>query len=201
MQPNAKVGLAGKAVSTDEIIALLNVHEGATRKPDRSLWDTLVAPHPETHGLGRNVELACTVVAFPLVIAGYVGLATKFWGRRTRDANYSELGAVAAMALFGAPVLHLVLSMAGVSSAIWLTCGSLVALFARAWIRIRMSAKRDLHRLAKPDAVSAVSALPVASANPTPVAPSNPTHVAPIQTSAPTPVALASLDDGPSLLK
>ncbi|MBA3464053.1 MAG: hypothetical protein H0T46_29115 [Deltaproteobacteria bacterium] len=153
----ADPGLAGKALSQDEVKAIIAVH-GADAEPAQGLLPTLILPHPTTHGAARAVELVCTVIALPMVILGAVtiGLARRRI-RRSAEQTTGELTPVLAASFLGGLGLYSVLSIAGISSTtrLALVVASIGALVIRGIIRARESTKRsrDLHVLAKPDPV------------------------------------------------
>jgi hypothetical protein len=153
----ADPGLAGKALSKDEVKAIIAVH-GADAEPAQGLLPTLILPHPTTHGAARAVELVCTVIALPMVILGAVtiGLARRR-ARYAAEQTRGELTPVLAASGLGGLGLYSVLSLAGVAQTtkIALVVASIGALVIRGIIRARESTKRsrDLHVLAKPDPV------------------------------------------------
>jgi hypothetical protein len=148
-------GLAGKALSKEEVNALIAVHAPA-EQPSEGLMQTLVLPHPTTHGTARVVELVCTIIALPLVIFGVlsVGLSRRRT-RRKADETRGELVPVLAAGGLGGLGLWSALSFAGLSThATMIVIGvGLAALITRGAVRSHASSKRDrdLHRLAKPE--------------------------------------------------
>src|ERR1700712_754080 len=63
-------GTAGKKLSRDELRALIVSDEKLRPARSRGVVSTLILPHPSTAGAARATELALTVVALPLVLAG-----------------------------------------------------------------------------------------------------------------------------------
>ncbi len=154
-RPDGEVGLAGKSLSKDEVKALIAIH-GADEEPAQGMLPTLILPHPTTHGTARAVEVACTVVAFPMVVLGAlsVGLSRRR-GRLRAEQTRGELTPVLAASGLGGLGLWSVLSMLGVSgtATIALIAGSIAALITRGAIRAHAASQRsrDLHRLDRPE--------------------------------------------------
>ncbi len=207
-RPDGEVGLAGKALSNDEVRALIAIH-GVDEAPSQGLLPTLIFPHPSTHGTARTVELACTIVALPMVILGAlsVGLSRRRT-RRSAQETTGEVTPVLAASGLGGLGLYSLLSFAGASTvtSLVLIGGSIIALITRGAIRAHASSKRsrDLHRLAKPEPAPRTSRpqLPVARVEPP--RPSSPVVVAPVAppprpTEAPR--GVTDDPDEPSLLK
>jgi hypothetical protein len=71
----ARGSLAAAKPSKDELLALLATDPTHSAARPRGVIATMLLPHPGTAGLARAVELALTVVALPLVLAGIVGIA------------------------------------------------------------------------------------------------------------------------------
>jgi hypothetical protein len=145
-------GLAGKALSPQEIRALIATDARLAPAPSQGLLPTLILPHPSTRGPARAVELALTVVSLPLVAAGALTLAVaRSRTRRKHEATRGELAPVLAMLGLGSFGLGGVLSLLGVGLAtnLAITGAGMVALIARGMIRSRAAAarSRDLHRL------------------------------------------------------
>ena len=151
----ADPGLAGKALSADEVKAIIAVH-GTDAEPSQGLLPTLILPHPTTHGTARAVELVCTIVALPMVILGAVtiGLARRR-ARRHAEQTTGELTPVLAASGLGGLGLYSVLPLLGITSTarIAMIVASIGALVIRGIIRSRETSKRSrgLHVLAKPD--------------------------------------------------
>lgn len=199
-QAGAPASLAGMPVSHDELAALL-LFEGRDIASSQGVLATLIFPHPHTHGTGRAVELACTVLALPLVIVGAFALTLK--NRRYRDAADATTGEVApvlAMIGLGGMGLYGVLSLAGLATATIATVlgVSVLALIVRATVRARVATVRSrrLGRVAKADPISATSPLP-ANAPPAVTA----SVVTPLQAHAPNKVALREPGEEPLLLR
>ena len=157
-RPDGEVGLAGKGLSKEEVNALIAVH-GADVPPSEGLLPTLIFPHPTTHGTARAVEIACTVIARPMVILGAFSVVmSRRRTRQTLEQTQGEAGPVAAMSLFGGLGMYTVFSLAGLglSTSLALIGVSITALIVRGAIRSYASTKRsrDLHRLAKPEPAS-----------------------------------------------
>jgi len=160
-RPDGEVGLAGKSLSKEEVNALIAIH-GSDVAPSEGLVQTLIFPHPTTHGTARAVETICTIIALPMVILGAFSLAlSRRRMRQTVDQTVGEAGPVVAMSLFGGLGLYSALSLAGVGTAASLTVLgiSIGALIVRGAVRSHASTKRsrDLHRLAKPEPASRAS--------------------------------------------
>jgi hypothetical protein len=154
-RPDAEVGLAGKGLSKEEVNALIAVH-GKDDAPSQGVVQTVIFPHPTTHGTARTVELACTLIALPMVILGAFSLVlSRRRTRRSADQTSGELVPVLAMSGLGGLGLYSALSLAGVglSSSLAVIGVSIAALITRGAIRSHASTKRsrDLHRLAKPE--------------------------------------------------
>ena len=126
--------IAPPAWSKDEIRALL-VTDPSTRDaaPSGGVLQTLVLPHPSTHGVARFVELALTAISLPLVVVGTAGAAL-VGRRRTRGALSAggELAPVVAMTIAGACCLDLV--------SLPVVAVPVIALWLRAAIRLRAAA-------------------------------------------------------------
>ncbi|MBL0216547.1 MAG: hypothetical protein IPQ07_22025 [Myxococcales bacterium] len=204
-RPDGEVGLAGKALSNDEVRALIAIH-GVDEAPSQGLLPTLIFPHPSTHGTARTVELVCTIVALPMVILGAlsVGLSRRRT-RRSAQETTGELTPVLAASALGGLGLYSLLSFAGASTmaSLVLIGGSIAALITRGAIRAHASSKRsrDLHRLAKPEPAPRTSRpqLPVARVETS--RPSSPVVVAPPPRPAEAPRVTTDDPDEPSLLK
>ncbi len=161
-RPDGEVGLAGKALSKEEVNALIAIH-GSDTAPSEGLLPTLIFPHQATHGTARAVEIVCTVVALPMVILGAFSIAlSRRRTRQTADQTQGELTPILAMSIVGGLGLYTVLSLAGLGFATSLAMigGSISALIVRGAIRSHASTKRsrDLHRLAKPEPAPRASA-------------------------------------------
>jgi hypothetical protein len=141
----ATAGLAGKALSAQEIHALIAT-DAMLAPPSQGLLPTLILPHPSTTGAARAVELALTVVSLPLVAAGALTLAvTRRRARSRHAATRGELAPVLAMLGLGGFALSGVLSLLGVGLAtnLAITGASMVALIARGVVRARAAAERS----------------------------------------------------------
>ena len=125
--------LPGAKPSKEEIIALLAMQTSA-RPPSEGLFQTLLLPHAATSGGARMVELACTVISLPLILAG---ITTFMFGRKSSEASRGELAPVIRMTLFGTLGLVSLLGFAGVATGtmIAITGVSLAALWTRGLIR------------------------------------------------------------------
>jgi hypothetical protein len=151
----ADPGLAGKALSADEVKAIIAVH-GADAEPAQGLLPTLILPHPTTHGTARAVEVVCTVIALPMVIVGAmtIGLSRRRT-RRSAEQTTGELTPVLAASGLGGLGLYSALSLAGLAptTRLALIVASIAALVVRGIIRSRETSKRSrsLHVLAKPE--------------------------------------------------
>ncbi len=202
-RPDGEVGLAGKALSKDEVKALIAIH-GADEEPAHGMLPTLIFPHPTTHGSARAVELACTVVALPLVILGAlsVGLSRRR-GRMRAEQTRGELTPVLAASGLGGLGLWSVLSLLGASgtATIVIITGSIAALITRGVIRAHASSRRsrDLHRLDRPEPPARRSSqqLPEARVASGPISVVSPAR----STEAPRMTSVAGDPDEPSLLK
>lgn len=198
-RPDGEVGLAGKALSPEEVRALIAIH-GADDAPAEGLLPTLIFPHPSTHGTARAIELVCTVVALPMVILGAVtvGLSRRR-ARRSAQETSGELTPVLAASGLGGLGLYSLLSFAGVAtaSALVIIGVSIVALVTRGAIRAHASSRRsrELHRLARPEPAPRS---PRATAPATAVAPR---LAAPSPSASDAPRATTGDPDEPSLLK
>jgi DNA-directed RNA polymerase subunit RPC12/RpoP len=131
-------------LSGDEIRALLVVSSGGHDAP-RGLLQTLVLPHPETHGAARLAELVLTVLVLPLVLccAIAIGLTRR---KRLTAPSVGELPVALMMTvMFGDLGLHGTLPAPLVGA-------SLAAMWLRALIRARSAARRggDLDRIEPP---------------------------------------------------
>ena len=151
----AAVGLAGKALSNDEVKALITVH-GADAAPVQGVLPTVILPHPTTHGRARAIELTCTVIALPMVILGALSLVfSRRRTRRTAEQTTGEVAPVLAMSGLGGLGLYSVLSLAGIglTGSLAVIGVSIGALITRAVVRSHasMERSRNLDRLAKPD--------------------------------------------------
>ena len=198
-QATASVGLAGKTVSHDEMAALL-LFDGRDIAPSQGVLATLILPHPHTRGVGRVVELVCTVIALPLVTVGAFTLALK--NRRHRaaaDATTGELAPVLAMTGLGGLGFYGVLSLAGLPPATILSVlgASVSALIIRGMVRARVATSRSrrLLRVDKPASPTSTLSRPAAarSVSATVVAQAPKTH-------APNKVAPREPGEEPSLL-
>jgi len=154
-RPDGEVGLAGKGLSKEEVQALIAVH-GADEQPSQGVLPTLILPHPTTHGTARAVELACTIVALPMVLLGALSIGlSRRRTRRLAEQTTGEVAPVLAASGLGGLGLYSALSLGGVgtSASLVVIGGSIVALITRGAIRAHASSKRsrDLHRLAKPE--------------------------------------------------
>ena len=210
-RPGGEVGLAGKALSKEEVNALIAV-DGKDDAPSQGVVQTAIFPHPSTHGTARTVELACTLIALPMVILGAFSLVlSRRRTRRSADQASGELVPVLAMSGLGGLGLYSALSLAGVglSTSLAVIGVSIAALITRGGIRSHASTKRsrDLHRLAKPEREALPPAPPpekaklpearVASARPSaPVI-----AIAPPTRPTEAPRAEVATPDEPSLLK
>lgn len=129
--------VAPQAWSKDEIRALL-VTDPSTRDagPSGGVLQTLVLPHPSTHGAARFVELALTAISLPLVVVGTMGAA--LIGRRHMRGALNaggELAPVVAMTIAGACCLGLV--------SLPVIAVPVAALWLRAAIRLRAAGSRS----------------------------------------------------------
>jgi hypothetical protein len=145
-------GLAGKALSPQEIRALILTDVMLARPPSQGLLPTLILPHPSTTGAARVAELALTIVSLPLVAVGALTLAVaRGRTRRNAEAARGELGPVLAMLGLGGFGFSTVLSLLGasLSTNLVVTGISMVALIVRGVIRSRAADQRsrELHRL------------------------------------------------------
>jgi hypothetical protein len=145
-------GLAGKALSPQEIRALIIADAMLAPPPSQGLLPTLILPHPSTTGAARVAELILTVVSLPLVAVGALTLAmTRSRTRRKHDDARGELAPVLAMLGLGGLGFSSVLSLLGASftTNLAVTGASMIALIARGVIRSRAAAERsrDLQRL------------------------------------------------------
>ncbi len=152
-RPGSAAGIAGKSLSPAEIRALILTNTMLAPAPSQGLLPTLILPHPSTTGRARSLEIALTVVSFPLIAAGALSLAvSRSRTRRNYDTARGELAPVLAMLSLGGLGLSSLLSLAGVSFAtnLGITGVGIAALIARAVIRSRAAAarSRDLHGLA-----------------------------------------------------
>ena len=153
--PDGEVGLAGKTLSKDEVKALIAIH-GADEEPAQGMLPTLIFPHPTTHGTARAVELACTVIALPMVVLGAmtVGLSRRR-GRRSAEQTRGEITPVLAASGLGGLGMWSLLSVLGASgtATIVVIAISIAALITRGAIRAHASSQRsrDLHRLDRPE--------------------------------------------------
>lgn len=137
-------GTANKALSPDEVRALLVSQMMLTPPPAPGLLPTLVLPHPSTTGAARTAELVLTVLALPLVALGALTLAvTRGRKRREAEAARGELAPVMAMLGIGGFGFSTVLSLLGASfvTNLAVTGTSMLALILRGVIRAR--AARD----------------------------------------------------------
>lgn len=151
----AEPGLAGKDLSKDEVKAMLAIH-GEHQAPSQGILPTLVLPHPTTHGSARAIELACTVIALPLVIVGALSLGLgRRRTRRSAEQTTGEVVPVLAAGGLGGFGLYGVLTFAGLSSAtaLGVVGVGIAALITRGVVRARATntRDRDLHQLAKPE--------------------------------------------------
>lgn len=211
-RPGATPGLAGK-LSLDEMGALIAI-EGTHEAPAQGVLPTLILPHPLTHGRARAAELACTVIALPMVLVGALSLGlSRRRTRRSADETSGEAMPVLAMSGLGGLGMYSVLSFAGLSTiaTIAVITGSIAALITRGVIRSHASSKRsrDLHRLARPDEAPRQlapppeprPALPEAKVVPPRAAPVIAVSAPPVATDAPRATTTAAPGDEPSLLK
>ncbi len=136
------VSLAGAKPSKEELVALLAMQNSA-RPPSEGLFQTLLLPHPATTGTARLVELVCTALSFPLILAG---VSTFMFGKKSSEASRGELAPVVRMTLFGTLGMVSVLGFAGVATGTMLaiTGISLVALWTRGVIRASANKGPDL---------------------------------------------------------
>lgn len=150
-------------LSGDEIRALLVTGPGGHDAAPRGLMQTLVLPHPETHGATRLAELVLTVLGLPLVLSGAVALGLTRRKRLTAPSG-GELPAALTMTVFGG------MGLFGVPAP--LVGASLAAVWLRALIRARTAARRrgDLHRI-EPPPRERPAPLPARAARDEPVAP------------------------------
>jgi len=137
-------GVAGKALSPEEIRAVLVSQMMLTPAPAPGLLPTLLLPHPSTPGAARGAELVLTLIALPLVAIGALTLAvTRGRKRREAEAARGELAPVMAMLGIGGLGFSTVLSVLGASltTNLAVTGTSMIALILRGVIRAR--ATRD----------------------------------------------------------
>ena len=137
-------GVAGKALSPEEIRAVLVSQMMLTPAPAPGLLPTLLLPHPSTTGAARGAELVLTLIALPLVAIGALTLAvTRGRKRREAEAARGELAPVMAMLGIGGLGFSTVLSVLGASltTNLAVTGTSMIALILRGVIRAR--ATRD----------------------------------------------------------
>jgi hypothetical protein len=142
----ATAGLRGKALSPQEIRALVLTDVMLARPPAQGLLSALILPHPSTTGSARTAEIVLTFLSFPLVIAGALSLAiSRRKTRRTYDEVRGELSSVIAMLGLGGLGLTSLLSIAGASLAtnVVITGISVAALIGRAVIRSRAARERS----------------------------------------------------------
>lgn len=191
----AEGGLGKVKMSEEELRAMVAIHAPGYREP-RSLFKTLMWPHPRTRGAARGVEIALTIACLPLVLVGIMGMGI---GRRYLKAmnDISEGGAVALMILVGGVslVLHWGWEFFIAQSAM---------LSARAYIRIKANKAYDMLALADADPEPIPEArAEIRPSKPLPASPSQPMPVVAPKISAPqhTPASSALPSEGPSLLK
>jgi len=158
-------GLAGKALSPQEIRAIVLSNAMLAPAPSQGLIPALILPHASTTGGARIAELALTIISLPLVAAGVASLAlSRRKTRKTYDATQGEFGPVMAMLGLGGLGLTTVLSLAGASltSNLAITGVCVVALIARAVIRSLAAREhhRDLASLAEPPVAAQASSAP-----------------------------------------
>lgn len=142
----ATAGLSGKALSPQEIRALMLTDVMLAPPPAQSLLPSLILPHPSTTGSARTAEVALTFLSFPLVVAGALTLAiSRRKTRRKFDEMRGELSSVIAMLGLGGLGLISLLSIAGASLATnaVITGISIAALIGRAVIRSRAASERS----------------------------------------------------------
>jgi hypothetical protein len=146
--------IADTPISKDEIRAMLATSDVSAAEGGRGLAAAMFLPHEQTRGNARNAELVLTVIAAPLVIVGVASFA--FARRRFRRAvlreTNGEIAPALAMTLLGGLGMWTLLDALH-APAIALTCISVIAVWARAIIRMRAatSTSRELDRLAGPD--------------------------------------------------
>jgi len=145
-------GLAGKALSPQEIRALIMTDAMLAPATSQGLLPTLILPHPSTTGAARVAELILTVVSLPLVAVGALTLTvTRGRTRRKHEAARGELAPVLAMLGLGGLGFSSALSLLGAdfTTNLAITGVSMVALIARGVIRSRAAAERsrELQRL------------------------------------------------------
>jgi hypothetical protein len=180
--------MAGIALTKDEVRTLLATDPASEAEDDgRGFWSTLFLPHPKTRGGGRIAELALTVAALPLVVAGVVGIGLFTMRRRRYRAQLlasarGEATVALMMSTFGT------LTLFGFAPVSLVLAGN-VAVWARAAVRGHAATERTrvLMRLAEPAAPERL---------PRPSAP-----VVKVPGKAPDVDAPTPLDQGPRLLR
>lgn len=139
-------------LSNEEVRALIATDTAIQEDEGRGLAETLLFPHPETHGTARAVEIALTVACAPLVIVGIAAMALgrrkmRFLYRTTRGEGLSAF----VMTFFGSLPFYYLIAALHAPSPAYLVLASVALLWVRAWIRSRTSAwkARELSRLVK----------------------------------------------------
>lgn len=147
-----RANVARGKLTNEEVRALIATDSSVSDDEGRGIAETLLFPHPETHGAARTIEIALTVLCAPLVIVGIAGMKLgrskmRFLYRTARGEGLSAF----IMTVFGGISFWTVLDLLHVPSPFTLTVVSVMCLWIRAYVRSRTQAwrSRELSRLVK----------------------------------------------------
>ena len=199
-------GVVRGKLSGEEVRALIATDSAVKDDEGKSVAQTLLYPHPETHGAARTVEIALTVLCAPFVIVGIAGMLL---GRRKMRMLYQSVRgeglSAFVMTVFGSVPFYYALSILHVPSAFYVVLASIALLWMRAYLRGRTQSWKtvELDRLVKAEQRASQPQLPAAKAKqvsrpvtaPAPVVPTAP-RVDPPRAEPQTPS-----DDEPRLLR
>lgn len=199
-------GVVRGKLSNEEVRALIATDSAVKDDEGKSVAQTLLYPHPETHGAARTVEIVLTVLCAPFVIVGIAGMIL---GRRKMRVLYKSVRgeglSAFVMTFFGSLPFYYVLAALHVPSAFYVVLGSVALLWIRAYLRGRTQAWKtvELNKLVKAERGASQPQLPAAKAKQvsrpvTATAPAVPT--AP-RVEAPSAEPATPSDDEPRLLR